>query len=223
MIDVLNKFGIITNVITLNKNYLRTEQVEEMMFGAFLTRVGDSTALNLKANSDLVKHLLQIICNPSSLEEAFKINTALKCLCMKITKNTGRFYRLLSEALHRRMIFQKLSSVYAPLIEELKANKDFLIMLRNNNLIDMQQLQESDDQQATTIAQYIIHNINHYRLVKRFLNICQLFVRDTNFIEDLEEIIFDIEMIQCAKIEEKIKQDSHYVNCTISLYCYYSL
>ena len=89
-IYVLTKFGLVTDVITLDSNYHRTEEVEEMRFGAILTEVGYSTAYSLKAYSDLIKHPVTIICNPGSPKEAIKINSALKTLCLKINKNTGQ-------------------------------------------------------------------------------------------------------------------------------------
>ena len=122
VLDVLSRFNIITDVLTLDCHYLRTDDVEKMAYGATQSEFG---YLNLKAQSDLVKHLIKLITNPGSPEEAVNINSALKCLCLKTTNNTTRFYELLSEGLHRRMLFQKLSQIYAPLIEEIKINKDF--------------------------------------------------------------------------------------------------
>ena len=67
------------------------------------------------------------------------------------TQQLNFFYRLMSEGLHRRTMFHKLSQIYGPLIEEVKVNKDFIIMLINNKLIDMGHLQEltasGDEQQ----------------------------------------------------------------------------
>ena len=208
VIDVLTKFDIMTNVITLNKHYLRTEDVEQMMFGATQSELG----YNLKAYSYLIDHLIKIICNPSSPEESLRINTALKTLCMKVGDNAGRFYHLLSEGLHRRMIFNKLSQIYGSLAEEIKVNKELLIMLINNKFIDMNHMNElsfgvDGNEQAVRIAHYLIHNVNNYCRVKNFLYIIQGWTRDNNLIEDLEEIVYDIEMYQYLKIKEKIQGD----------------
>ena len=198
----------------LDRNYHRTEEVEEMRFGAILTEVGYNTAYSLKAYGNLIKHPVTIICNPGSPEEAIKINSALKTLCLKINKNTGQFYGLLIEGLHRRMIFRKLSQVYAPLNEELKVNKEFIIVMIKNKLMSMENLQELSGD-PIKISHYIIHNINNYRRLKTFLYICQNWIRDRNLIEELEEIVFEIELFQCSEIKEKIKEDRQKKLCKI--------
>ena len=216
VLDVLDQFGIFTDVVTLGKDYLRNRELEKMRFGAILTEEG---YLKLKAQSDLIKRIINIICNPGSPQEAVGINSALKCLCMKFHSNTNMFYELMSEALHQRTMFHKLSQIYGPLIEEVKINQQFLIMLINNRLISMEYLQEltatGDEQQYMRIAHYIIHNINNYRRLKRFHFICQQWVRDTNLIEQIEDISFELEMIQYHRIEEKIKQDQKKTLCEI--------
>ena len=214
VIDVLQKFSIISNVITLDQHYLRTDDVTKMMFGASITECG---YFNLKARSDLVKHLVQLITNPGSPEEALKINSALKTLCRKVNNNAVKFYGMVSEGMHGRLIFQKLSQVYAPLIEEIKTNKEFLIMLINNQLIEMDHLQEltNGSDQDMKISHYIIHNVNSYRKLKKFLCIVQNWVRDTNMVEQIEEIIFDLEMFQCAKINDKITTASQKILCEL--------
>ena len=196
VIDALQKMNVITNVITLDRDYNRTDVLENMKWGAFMTKDG----FRLKAPSDLIKHLIWIICNPGSPEEAIKINSALKCLCFKVNENTGRFYDLMSEALHRRMMFYKLSQIYSPLIEEVKVNQEFLNMMINSNLISM-------DQELAGIANFLVHNINDYQRLKQFLFIVENSVRDRNLIEDLEEIVYEIEIYQCGRIEDKIKED----------------
>ena len=171
VIDVLVKFGIITDVIMLDKNFHRTEELQEMRFGAVLTQVGYSTAYNLKAQSDIIKHLVHLICNPGSPEKAININSALKCLCLKINKNADSFYELISEAMHRRMMFQKLSQIYGPLKEEVnQVNQEFLNMMINSNLISM-------DQELARIALYLVHNINNYQRLKQFLIIVEKCVK----------------------------------------------
>ena len=196
----------------LDKHYLKTEQVEEAMFGAVVAKMG----YYLKASSELIKRLVTIICNPGSPEEALRINSALKTLCIRNNK-AGRFYNLLSEGLHRRMMFYKLSQIYTPLIEEVRVNKDFLIMLINNQLIEMDHLQEltNGSDQDMKISHYIIHNVNSYRKLKKFLCIVQNWVRDTNMVEQIEEIIFDLEMFQCAKINDKITTASQKILCEL--------
>ena len=196
VIDALQKMNVITDVITLDRDYNRTDVLENMKWGAFMTKDG----FRLKAPSDLIKHLIWIICNPGSPEEAIKINSALKCLCFKVNENTGRFYDLMSEALHRRMMFYKLSQIYSPLIEEVKVNQEFLNMMINSNLISM-------DQELAGIANFLVHNINDYQRLKQFLFIVENSVRDRNLIEDLEEIVYEIEIYQCGRIEDKIKED----------------
>ena len=196
VIDALQKMNVITDVITLDRDYNRTDVLENMKWGAFMTKDG----FRLKAPSDLIKHVIWIICNPGSPEEAIKINSALKCLCFKVNENTGRFYDLMSEALHRRMMFYKLSQIYSPLIEEVKVNQEFLNMMINSNLISM-------DQELAGIANFLVHNINDYQRLKQFLFIVENSVRDRNLIEDLEEIVYEIEIYQCGRIEDKIKED----------------
>ena len=105
VIDVLRKFDVLIDVVTLNKEFHETDVLEEMKFGAILTEVGYSIAYNLKAQSDLIKHLIKIICNPGSEEVVVKINSALKCLCLKVDGNTNRFYSLMSDAMYKRMMF----------------------------------------------------------------------------------------------------------------------
>ena len=208
VIDVLTKFQVMTDIVMLDKHYLKTEQVEEAMFGAVVAEMG----YYLKAPSELIKRLVTIICNPGSPEEALRINSALKTLCIR-NNNVGRFYNLLSEGLHRRMMFYKLSQIYTPLIEEVRVNKDFLIMLFNNDLIQMDHLQEVYDE--TSIAHYIIHNINDHSRLKKFCFFVQHWVRDTNMIEQLKEITFEIEMFQCANLNQKITEDSKQKLCLL--------
>ena len=213
VLDVLRKFGVQTDVITLNKHYQRTDVLEETKFGAMLVQIADYNALNLKAQSDLINYLLHLIYNIGSSEEAVKINSALKCLCIKLTNSTERFYGIMSEALHKRIIYQKLCQVYAPLMEEVKANNRFLTALMNNDLMTMEHLQQLTG--TDKIAHYIIHNVNNYRRLKRFQQISQSCIRDKYLIEQLEEIIFEIELFQFSRIEDKIKEDSVKTLCEL--------
>ena len=212
IIDVLNKFQVITDVVTLDRSYLKTDDLEKMKFGAFVSEYG----LHLKAQSDLVKHLVELITNPGSVKEAITINSALKILSLKHVKSR-KFYDMLSEGLHRRMLFSKLSQIYAPLIEEVKVNKELLIMLLNNGLMEVSHLQDlyGNDQSPTIIAHYIVHNMNSYKKLKKFTYICQNWVTDTNMIEQLNEIAFECEIFQCARINEKITEDSQNNICTL--------
>ena len=210
VIDVLKKFEVLTNIIMLDKHYLKTVDLNKVKYGA--TKHEEHGYLTLKAQSDLIKLVCNVICNIGSPEEGLRINSALKTLCMMVDGNANRFYGLMSEGLHRRMIFQKLSQIYGPLTEEIKVNKELLIMLINNKLITIDHINElsygvDGNVQASRIAHYIIHNVNHYRRVKNLLYIVQNWVRDKNLVENLEEIVFDIEMCQCSKIEDKIKED----------------
>ena len=77
VIDALNTFGIITDIVTLGNDYRRTKALEDIRFGAVLSQEG---YLTLKAQSELIKMIINIICNPGSPHEAKKINSDLKCL-----------------------------------------------------------------------------------------------------------------------------------------------
>ena len=212
--DILNQFAILTDVITLEKSYHRTINLSKMMYGAKQSEHG---YLNLKARSDLVKHLVQLLTNPGSQEEATQMNSALKALNQKLKGNTTRFYNMLSEGVHRRMLFQKLSQIYAPLIEEVKTNKEMLIMMLNNKLNEMNHLQElsGHDETPVRIAHYIIHSVNSYQKLNTFTYICQTWCRDTNMIEQLLDITFEIQMFQCSKLQDKITEDSKKIICEI--------
>ena len=210
VIDALRKFGVLIDVVTLNKEFHETDVLEEMKFGAILTEVGYSIAYNLKAQSDLIKHLIKIICNPGSegSEVVVKINSALKCLCLKVNGNTDRFYSLMSDAMYKRMMFQKISQIFLPLIEEVKVNKEFLNCMINSKLIDLNHLNQlTGNEQSMKIAHYIVNNVNDIRRLKQFLYIVKNWVRDRNLIEDLEETAYEIVIYQCGRIENKIKED----------------
>ena len=217
VLDVFDHFKVISDVMTLDHHYSKTNDLSKMMYGATRSPKG---YLNLKAPSDLVNMLIDIICNPGSPEEALKINSSLKTLCIRTFNEAGRFYTAMLEGMNRRMLFQKLSQICAPLTEEIKINKEFVIMLINNKLMDMRHLQEISDgvdseTQALRIAHYIIYNVNHIQRLKNFLYIVQNWVRDQNLVEDLEDIVFDIEMCQCLKIQDKIQTDSRRKICEL--------
>ena len=207
IIDSLRKFQVVVpDIVTLDRYYQPTEDVEQMAFGAVVTDMG----YILKAQSDLIKDLVKIICNFGSSEEGIRINSALKSLNKEKNNNAALFYSILSEGLHRRMLFCKLSQIFTQLIEEVKVNQDLLITL--NELID---LTSHQDQSAEKIAEYIVIKINTYSLVKRFVYICQQRVRDRNLIEELEEIAYEIEVYQCSRLNEKLSQDSEKKLCLI--------
>ena len=75
VIDVFKRFDVVTSVVTLDKHYMKTEDVTKIRYGAVKLEHG---YLNLKTQSDLVNMVLQILCNPGSPEEGVRINTALK-------------------------------------------------------------------------------------------------------------------------------------------------
>ena len=103
--------------------------------------------------------------------------------------------------MHRRMMFQKLSQIYGPLNEEVKqVNQEFLNMMINSNLISM-------DQELAGIANFLVHNINDYQRLKQFLFIVENSVRNLNLIEELKEIVYEIEIYQCGKINDRINED----------------
>ena len=159
VLDILNHFAIITNVITLDRSYLKTQDLTEMKYAATQNEYG----YNLMAPSAVVNCLVQLLTNPGSPEEAYKMNTALKTLDIKKNGNSEKFYELLEEALSRTLLFQKMAQIYSPLTEEVKTNKELIrpIILVNNKLIDMTHLEELAGSSDTElrIAHYIIHNL----------------------------------------------------------------
>ena len=138
----------------------------------------------------IVYHISKQISLPGSVEEAMKINTALKSLTIKRLGNSSQFYELISEGCHPRMLFQKLSQIAGPLEEELKTNSELLIMIIDRKLMAMGHLHElsSFPDRPTKITHHIIHNINHYQRLKTFLYIIQNWSFDQNLVELMEEI-----------------------------------
>ena len=157
----------------------------------------------------IVLHLTKLIASPGTVSEAMKINTALKSLTIKKQGNASKFYGLISEGTHRRMLFQKLSQIAGPLEEELKTNTEVLIMMINRQLIDIKHLHKLSDypDRTTKITHYIIHNVNHYERLKILLYIIQNWCMDRNLVELMEEICYEIELIQSPNIEQKIEAD----------------
>ena len=137
IIDVFNTFNIITDVLTLDSSLLETKKPEDMRFAATLNDQGLWTN---RTTQYIVYHLTKIVSCPGSPEEATKINTALKTLCIQLYGNSAKFYDILSEGAHRRMIFQKLSQIAGPLEDEVKVNTEFLVMLVNRKLLSLHHL-----------------------------------------------------------------------------------
>ena len=88
-------------------------------------------------------------------------------------------------------------------------------MLINSHLLTLQHLQELSTFQdrATKIAQYLIHNVNHLLRLNSFLYIIQNWCRDNNLIQLLEEVVFDVEMIQSVNIQQNIEDDMKKTLC----------
>ena len=173
--------------------------------------------LNLMAPSRVAEHLVQLLTNPGSPEQAYRMNSALKALDIVKNGNAVKFYDSLKEALERRLMFQKMSQIYAPLIEEVRVNKEFLIILVNNKLIDLSHLEElaGNDQTPVRTAQYIIHNINSLKKLSRFSFLCEQWCRDVNMIDQIFEIQFEIEMFQLSRINDLIVEDGKKKICLI--------
>ena len=199
VIHILNHFAVltVTNVVTLDRSYLKTTDLAAMMYCATVNEYG----YNLMAPSKVVNFLIELLTNPGSPEEAYKMNTALKALDLKKNGNANKFYELMREALSRRLLFQKLSQIYAPLVEEIKTNKELLIILVNNKLIDMSHLEElaGSNETPLRITHYIVHNVNSYGKLRRFCYLCTQWCRDTYMIEQILEIKFEIEMFQMTR------------------------
>ena len=211
VIDILNHFDIATGVVTLDSSCVKTRELQFMKHVATRSAMG----LHIMDHSAAINYLVQLITNPGSPDEAYTINTALKTLDLKKNQNTRSFYEMLGEAMTRRLMFTKLSQVYAPLIEEYKTNKELIVMLINNKLLDFAHVQELGGDEMK-LAHYTIHNINSYRKLRRFSQILsRWWCRDTNLIELVYEITFDIECYQMTKIEDRIGEDMKKKACLI--------
>ena len=214
IIEVLEEFGVITDVLTLDENLRSTKKKEEMVYGA----VRNEQGLWQKRSVDyLLCHLLKIISNPGSGEEATKINTAIKTLTKKQHGESSDFYKILSEGLHRRALFQKMSQIAGLLSDEIQVNSEFLIIMINNELLTMKHLQELTESpdRPVKIAHYLIHNENTYHRLKVFIFCVKNWCRDTNLIELVEEIGFEMEMIQSVKLQQKVEEDQPKKLCLI--------
>ena len=110
----------------------------------------------------------------------------------------------MGEAMTRRLLFTKLAQIYAHLIQEYETNKEVLIMLINNKLLDISHVQELNGD-MTKLAHYTIHNVNTYRKLIRFNQIISRCCMDTNLIELMFEITLDLESYQMDKLEDSRK------------------
>ena len=128
ILEVFDTFNVITNVLTLDQHLRTTNDHSQMKFGA--TRNSQGLWQN-RTVEYLLNHLIRIISNSGSPEEATKINTALKCLTIKQHGNSSDFYKILSEGLHRHTLFKKLSQITEPLTDEIAVNSELLVMLNN--------------------------------------------------------------------------------------------
>ena len=202
VIDILNYFKVATGVITLDASCLKTRELQHMKHVATRTQLG----LHIMDPSKVISYLVNIITNPGSPEEAYQINTALKTLDLKKNNNTERFYDMLEDVMVRRLLFTKLSQVYCLLIQEYKTNKEVIITLINNRLLDFNHVQELNGDEMK-LSHYTIHNINSYNKLRRFTKIISRYCRDTNLIELVFEINFEFECYHMAKIGDTITED----------------
>ena len=214
ILEVFDTFNVITNVLTLDQHLRTTNDPSQMKFGA--TRNSQGTWQN-RTVEFLLNHLVRIISNPCSPEEAMKINTALKSLTIKQHGESSDFYKILSEGLHRRTLFQKLSQINELLTDEIAANSELLEMLKSRGLLNMHHLQEltSFSDWNVKVSHYLIQNVNNYYKLKVFLFVIQNWCHDRNLIELLEEISFEMELVQANKLQQKVEEDKMEKKCLI--------
>ena len=206
VIEIFEKFNVITDVLTLDKGLRATTLATEMAFGATRNEYGVWTNRTCEF---LLEHLVKIISNPGSPDEACRINTAIRTLTIKKHGDATEFYNVMTEGLHRRVMFQKMCQIAGPLADEVSTNSELLIMLINRDLMTMKHLQELSTfpDRNNKVANYLIHNVNNYYRLKVFLYVIQTWARDTNLIELVEEIAFDMEVCQCNKLNDRIAED----------------
>ena len=214
ILDAFHQFRVVTDILVLNEHLVKTTNVEEMRYAATRNDYGVWTS---RTTDFIVLHLTNLISSPGTVDEVTRINTALKCLCINKLGNVTQFYKLISEGYQRRMMYQKLCQIAGPLEDELKTNSEFLITLVNRKLIAMEHLHQLSTfpDRAKKSSHYIIHNINHLERLKIFLFAVQNWCCDRNLIELVEDISFDIEMIELAKIDQKIIYDKSLTICDI--------
>ena len=160
LLETFEIFDVITDVLTLDQYLRATTNHDDMKFGATRNNQG---LWQSRTVDYLLNHLIRIISNPGSPDEAAKINTAIKSLTIKQHGNSSDFYQILSEGLHRRMLFQKLSQIAGPLADEIQVNSELLVMLINRELLTMKHLQElsSFTDRNVKISHYLVHNVNN--------------------------------------------------------------
>ena len=210
ILDILNRFQVITGVVTLDVHCIRTEELSRMRHVARRCSEG----YNLMAPSSVIKYLTELITNPATPEAAYTINTALKTADLKKHGHHQNFYQLLAESMVRRLIFTKLSQIYCPLIEEIRFNQDLLNVLLNQNLIYIEHLNELSED-AQKVSHRIIHNINSYQKLRKFSSICNKWCRDINLKELVYELALDIECFQMIKLDDQINDDMKNNACLI--------
>ena len=214
ILEIFHKFDIITDVLTLDADLKTTNEGRKMEHGATHNEYGVWTKRTMDY---LLQHIIKIISNPGSPDEAAKINTALKTLTISEHNRSDDFYKLISEGLMRRTLFQKLCQIAAPLADEIAVNSELLIMCINRELLTMKHLQELSNYEDRNhkIANYLIHNVNNFYRLSVFLFVIQNWARDTNLIELLEDISFDMEVIQAKKMGDKVEVDKLQRLCLI--------
>ena len=65
------------------------------------------------------------------------------------------------------------------------------------------------------VAHYLIHNVNNYYRLKVFLFVIQNWCHDRNLIKLLEEISFEMELVQANKLQQKVEEDIMEKMCLI--------
>ena len=202
VIEVLHHFNVVTGVITLDEACVKTKDISRMKHAAIRKPLG----LSIMTTGAVIRLLVNIITKPGSPQTAYQINSALKTLDIKKNQSSHKFYEMMGEAMTRRLLFTKLAQIYAPLIQEYETNKEVLIMLINNKLLDISHVQELNGD-MTKLAHYTIHNVNTYRKLIRFNQIISRCCMDTNLIELMFEITLDLESYQMDKLEDQLKKD----------------
>ena len=208
VIEVLHHFNVATGVVTLDEACIKTRDISRMKHAATRKPLG----LCIMTTGEVIRLLMNIITNPGSPHQAYQINSALKTLDIKKNQSSHKFYEMMGEAMTRRLLFTKLAQIYAPLIQEYKKNKEVLIMLINNKLLDLSHVQELNGDMAE-LAHYTIHNVNTYRKLINFNQIISRCCVDTNLIELLFEITLDLESYQMAKLKDQLKDDMTETAC----------
>ena len=214
ILEVFDKFHVMTNVLTLDEHLRTTKEHSLMKFGATRNKQG---LWENRTVDFLLEHIVRIISNPGSPHEAAKINTALRSLTITQHGRSSDFYKLMLEGLNRRDIFQKMSQLAGPLADEVAVNSEFLTMLINRELLSLKHLQELStfSDRNVKVAHYLVHNVNNYYRLKIFLYVVQNWCIDRNLIELLEEISFELEVIQSSKMKQKIEEDQMNELCLI--------